>query len=31
MYEMKNDDHCPVKMCKADKGKRPTDYNQEDI
>ena len=31
MYEMKNDDHCPVKMYKAYKGNRPTDYNQEDI
>jgi len=30
MYEMKNDDHCPVKIYKAYKGKRPTDYNQED-
>ena len=30
MYEMKNDDHCPVKMYKAYKGERPTDYNQED-
>jgi hypothetical protein len=30
MYEMTNDDHCPVKMYKAYKGNRPTDYYQED-
>ena len=30
MCEMKNDDHCPVKMYKAYTGKRTTDYNQED-
>ena len=30
MYEMKNNYHCLIKMYKAYKGKRPTDYNQED-
>jgi hypothetical protein len=30
MHEMKDDDHFPVKMYKAYKGNRPTDYNQED-